>query len=144
MAAWFAQGSQAMRTGWFRQVHVKIEASRLLRLLPGNRRRLVEHRVALENAVRGSLQAFGLKAGTVGEAGFAARVRELLAGRPDLLELVEPMLRVRATLRTQIQALDRRVRRLARATAAVARKLAGILPRLWVDGTTFRHAAKPA
>lgn len=114
--------AQAMRVGWYRAVHVKTEASRTMRLLLGNRRRLIEQRVALDNAVRGSLKPFGVKVGAVSEGGFAERVRTLLADRPDLLALTEPMLSVRAAVRARIRALNRRVGAAVRASA-VCRQL---------------------
>jgi transposase len=109
--------AQAMRVGWYRAVHVKSETSRVVRLLLGNRRRLVEQRVALDNGMRGALKPFGIKVGPVSEGRFAARVRALLSGRAELLALIEPMLAVRATLRAQIKVLHRRVLALVRASA---------------------------
>jgi transposase len=113
--------AQAMRVGWYRAVHVKSEASRVVRLLLGNRRRLVEQRVALDNGIRGSLKPFGIKVGVVSEGRFAERVRALLSGRAELLALVEPMLAVRATLRAQIKVLHRRVLAIVRASALCRR-----------------------
>jgi len=109
--------AQAMRVGWYRAVHVKSETSRVVRLLLGNRRRLVEQRVALDNGMRGALKPFGIKVGPVSEGRFAARVRALLSGRAELLALIEPLLAVRATLRAQIKVLHRRVLALVRASA---------------------------
>ena len=113
--------AQAMRVGWYRAVHVKSEASRAMRLLLGNRRRLVEQRVALDNGMRGALKPFGIKVGVVSEGRFAERVRTLLSGRAELLALIEPLLAVRATLRAQIKVLHRHVLALVRASALCRR-----------------------
>lgn len=113
--------AQAMRVGWYRAVHVKSEASRVVRLLLGNRRRLIEQRVALDNGMRGALKPFGIKVGPVSEARFAERVRALLSNRAELWALVEPMLAVRATLRAQIKVLHQRVLALVRASALCRR-----------------------
>ena len=64
--------AHAMRVGWFTAVHVKTAESQELRLLLSNRRTLLEKRVAIDNEIRGTLKAFGLKLGAVGVAGFEA------------------------------------------------------------------------
>jgi transposase len=78
--------AHAMRVGWFTAVHVKTADSQELRLLLNNRRTLLEKRVAIDNEIRGTLKAFGFKIGSVGVAGFPARVTELLGERPRLFD----------------------------------------------------------
>ena len=51
----------SMRTGWFRQAHIKSEACYRLRLLLTHRRNLKRKFVDLENAIRHSLKAFGMR-----------------------------------------------------------------------------------
>ena len=91
--------AQAMRVGWFTAVHVKTAESQELRLLLTNRKTLQTGRVALENEIRGTLKAFGLKVGPVSTAAFEARVIELTADRPRLQAMVKPMLAARQALR---------------------------------------------
>ncbi len=74
--------AQVMRTGWYRAVHVKSFASQQFRVLLRHRQILQAKRQDLENELRGTLKAFGLKLGKVGRAKFAARVAELVAGEP--------------------------------------------------------------
>jgi transposase len=82
-----------MRTGWFKTVHVKSEASYRLRLLISNRRNLKRKFLDLENAVRHSLKAFGVKVSAqCGRMGFDAKVREMVAHDPVLLGLCDAML----------------------------------------------------
>jgi len=50
-----------MRTGWFRQAHIKSEACYRLRLLLTHRRNLKRKLLDLENAIRHSLKAFGMR-----------------------------------------------------------------------------------
>src|SRR6202047_956960 len=71
--------AQAIRVGWFTAVHVKSAESQELRLLLTNRKTLLTGRVMLENEIRGTLKAFGLKVGRVPVATFEARVIELTA-----------------------------------------------------------------
>lgn len=91
--------AQMMRTGWFKSVHVKSEASYRIRLLIANRRNLKRKFFDLENAIRQSLKAFGIKVMAVAtRTTFDAKVRELTAHDPVLTALCDAMLRARAAL----------------------------------------------
>jgi transposase len=115
--------AHAMRVGWFTIVHVKSAESQELRFLLSNRRTLLEKRVAIDNEIRGTLKAFGLKVGAVGVAGFIARVIELLGDRPRLLPMVQPMLQAREALRQQSAALTKMVIEAVRASSVCRRLL---------------------
>jgi transposase len=97
--------AQAMRVGWFTTVHVKSAESQELRLLLTNRKALLTSRVTLENEIRGTLKAFGLKVGRVSVATFETRVIELTADKPRLQAMVRPMLAARLALQLQFDAL---------------------------------------
>jgi transposase len=115
--------AHAMRVGWFTIVHVKTAESQELRLLLSNRRTLLEKRIAIDNEIRGTLKAFGLKLGPVTVASFEARVLELLASRSRLLGMVKPMLTARTALRQQCDVLHRMVLKTVRANAVCRRLL---------------------
>jgi transposase len=66
-----------MRVGWFRQVLVKDENNRGLCVLLSARRLLRRKLVDLEDELRGSLQAFGIKIGAVCRSKFEAHTLEL-------------------------------------------------------------------
>jgi transposase len=141
--------AHAMRVGWFTTVHVKTAESQELRLLLSNRRTLLEKRVAIDNEIRGTLKAFGLKLGKVTVAAFEARVLELLADRSRLLAMVKPMLAARAALRQQCEVLHRMVLKMVRANAICRRLLSvpGVGPIVALtyatgvdDPTRFAHA----
>ena len=87
-----------VRTGWFREVHVKSEESYGLRLLLTQRRNLKRKFLDIENAIRHSIKTFGLKVGHVSRGQFEARVRALVAGDPLIAGLTDCMLRARAAL----------------------------------------------
>ena len=114
--------AQAMAVGWFTAVHVKTVESQELRLLLTNRKTLQTSRVRLENEIRGTLKAFGLKVGRVSTAAFEARVIELTADRPRLQAMVKPMLAARQALRLQFDALHVMVLTAVK-THAVCRRL---------------------
>ena len=65
--------AQIMRTGWFRQVHVKSKPSRLCRSLLVARRTVLNEMRRIENVVRAILREAGVKLGTPARAAFADR-----------------------------------------------------------------------
>jgi Transposase IS116/IS110/IS902 family len=85
------------------------------------------------------LRGFGLKVGTIGKAGFAPRIRELVSGHGMLERVVEPMLRARDALRAELDSLHRQVLVLARADA-VCRRLMTVPGVGAVVALTFRSA----
>lgn len=87
-----------MRTGWFRTAHIKSQACYRLRLLLSQRRNLKRKFLDLENTIRHSLKAFGIRLNRVGRGGFAQAVREAVAGDPLTEELMDAMLSARAAL----------------------------------------------
>ena len=109
--------AQIMRTGWFRMVHVKSRESQELRLLLTNRKTLQRKALDIENEIRGTLKAFGLKVGQVTRPRFAARVAHLVADHPALRVLMTPMLQCRAKLLQGFEVLHRMVLKVARADA---------------------------
>jgi transposase len=106
--------AQAVRTGWYRQVHVKSLPAQEARALLAARQLLVRQVKDVSLSLRGLLRNFGLKLGAVGKSGFAARVRELLAGSPRLLAIAEPLLAAHAALLHEAAALHRHVLATAR------------------------------
>jgi transposase len=114
--------AHAVRVGWYTAVHVKSAASQELRLLLRNRKALVEQRVGLDNEIRGTLKAFGIKLGAVSQARFAEAVTTAIqATRPSLLVMVAPLLSVRATLRRSYTQLHRQILSVVRADAICRR-----------------------
>ncbi len=101
--------AQIMRTGWFRQVHVKSRQCRLWRSLLVARRTVLNEMRAIENVVRAILREAGLKVGTPSRATFDGRVRELAAGDSTLMPLVEPMLAILATMLRELGRLTKQV-----------------------------------
>lgn len=101
--------AQMMRVGLYRPVHVKTVASQERRLLLTSRKFLVGRLRDLENEIRGTLRNFGMKVGRVSRGRFAARVQELVAGRAMLERVLDAMLRARAALRRELDAVHKMV-----------------------------------
>ena len=111
-----------MRVGWFRQVHVKSSESQHLRVLLSNRRLLKRKFTDVENEVRGSLKAFGIKIGKVSRGKFEGRAMELVeAAQPLLRDLVRGMLQVRRMLWTEYSRLHNMLIRVVRRDAICRR-----------------------
>ena len=88
--------AQIMRTGWYRQVHVKSRQCRLWMR-------------SIENVVRAVLREAGVKLGTPSRAAFAGRVRALAGDDVALQPLVEPLLAILATMLDQLTRLTKQV-----------------------------------
>ena len=113
--------AQLARTGFFKPVHVKSLPAHAVRALILARKKLVGQRVTLENQIRGLAVVFGLRlprglspafaeqvtAGSQGVAGLACAMAGLLTARNAVLEA--------------ITAIDRDMKRLARASEACRR-----------------------
>jgi transposase len=142
--------AQVMRTSWYRAVHVKSLGSQQLRLLLRHRKILQAKRQDLENELRGTLKAFGLKLGKIGQAKFAARVVELIADEPWLERVAQPMLTARAALLKSFDALHAMVLKIVKADAVCRQFMTvpgiGAVNALAYktgidDPTRFRHSA---
>ena len=117
--------AQIMRTGWFRQVHVKSRQARLWRSLLVARRTVLHEMRAIENVVRAILREAGLKLGTPTRAAFAGRVRELAEGDLLVMRLVQPLLAVLAGMIAQLDVLTRQVLAIVR-EEGVCRRLMSV------------------
>jgi transposase len=101
--------AQMMRVNLFRLVHVKTLTSQKRRALLTARKILRDKAVAIENDIRGLLRNFGLKVGVVGVGKFDERIRELVEGMPELVEIMEPLLTARQKLREMFTTLHRKL-----------------------------------
>jgi len=98
-----------MRTGWFREVHVKSHQSQKLRVLLGNRRCLLDKRLDIDSHIRGTLKVFGHKTGKVTPATYERRIRELVENDEELQACIFPLLEVRRHLVQQCNALEKMI-----------------------------------
>ncbi len=76
--------AQMMRVNLFRLVHVKTLTSQKRWVLLTARKLLQEKAIAIENDVCGLVLNFGLKIGMMGAVKFEQRIRELVAGLPNI------------------------------------------------------------
>jgi transposase len=91
--------AQLLRLGWFKPVHAKALLAQAGRALLTARKLLVDQVRDLGNCLRGLLRNFGLKIRRIGKAGFAGRIRALVAGQATLELITAPLLEARDALR---------------------------------------------
>ncbi|MDK1390114.1 IS110 family transposase [Sinorhizobium sp. 8-89] len=101
--------AQMMRVNLYRPVHVKTLTSQKHRALLTARKLLQEKAIAIANEIRGLLRNFGLKVGLVGNVKFEERINELVEDRPDLHEIMQPLLAARKLLRDEFTKLHKKV-----------------------------------
>lgn len=125
------------------------------RALLSTRKALLSKTSDLANKVHGLLKIFGVRLPkTVKHGSFDGVVRPMIEMDEVLAHTMLPLLDARLVLYQHFLEFDRRVKRAAsrdevcmrmmrikgrrRAVVAIARKLAVLLHRMWVDGTEFR------
>jgi len=106
--------AELMRLGWFRPVHCKSMEAQETRAVLTSRKLVQKMLHETEMSLRGMLRNFGLKVGKVAAAQFEFRIRELVEGHPTLAAIAASLLATRATLRREFNALEKRLRAIAR------------------------------
>lgn len=101
--------AQVLRGGWYREVHQKSDAARVLRALVGVRAKCVEIQTQLANEIQGYLKHWGRPAGSSTRAQFGNRVRGVLAHLPDLGAIIEPLLESWEEMRRRVAEYDRQI-----------------------------------
>jgi len=101
--------AQIMRTGWYRQVHVKSRQCRLWRSLLVARRTVLNEMRSIENVVRAMLREAGVKLGLPSRSAFAGRVRELTGADAEVMAMVEPLLAILGVMLREFTRLTKQV-----------------------------------
>jgi len=109
--------AEIARTGFCRPVAVKSETAQEGRVLLKARAHLMGQRRATENTIRGLLGSLGIRFPR-GSGKLAGRVREVLAERPELAPMIEPLLSSLAVLRRETERLNKAVAAWAKAAPA--------------------------
>jgi len=106
--------AQLMRLGWLRPVHCKSIPAQETRALLTARKLLQTKLHDVEMSLRGILRGFGLKVGPTTPVRFEGRIRELVAGHPNLEAIAAGLLAVRVALRREFDRFEKLVRATAR------------------------------
>jgi len=102
------------RTGWFKAVHIKQEATHMDRARLKIHAQLIEAHRAMAGQLRGLLKLFGLRMGKVTTAGKRReRLAALFAQKPELEAIMAPLIQ-------SLEALEAQIARAAKSLAASA------------------------
>jgi transposase len=114
--------AQMARTGWFKQVRIKSEATHMDRARLKIREQLIAARQAIANQLRGLLKLFGLRLGQVTTpAKRGERLRLLFAQRPELEPILTPLIESLEALEAQIARATKQLAAQAAADPVTAR-----------------------
>ena len=106
--------AQMARTGWFKAVRIKAEATHMDRAQLKIREQLISSRNAMANQLRGLLKLFGLRMGKVTTPGKRReRLVALFAQKPELEAIMAPLVE-------SLEALEAQIRRSSKLLAAHA------------------------
>jgi transposase len=105
--------AELARTGFYRSVAVKSEAAQLGRVLLKARSHLVGQWRSRQNAVRGLLGTLGIRL-PKGTGKFVARVRVVLAERPELSAIFAPLVDELVVMKRNIERLTQQVKAAAK------------------------------
>ena len=95
--------AQMARTGWFKAVRIKAEATHMERARLKIREQLIAARQAIAGQLRGLLKLFGLRLGQVTTPGKRReRLRLLFAQKPELEPILAPLIESLEALEVQI------------------------------------------
>jgi len=114
--------AQLARTGWFKAVRIKAEATHLDRAQLKVREQLIDAHRAMANQLRGLLKLFGLRLGKVTTPGKRAeRLRALFGQKPDIEAILKPLIESIASLEAQIRQSSKQLATKAASDPVVAR-----------------------
>lgn len=114
--------AQMARTGWFKAVRIKADATHMDRAQLKIREQLIGARQAIAGQLRGLLKLFGLRLGQVTTpAKRGERLRLLFAQRPDLEPIFQPLIDSLEALEVQIARSTRLLAARASADPVTAR-----------------------
>ena len=103
-----------MRTGWYKEVHIKSHESQKIRVLINNRKCIKNKLIDIESQIRGTLKVFGHKVGVVTRKNYEHRIRELIGDDQELMSYIEPLLNIRGTMMVQFEKLEKAVLNIAK------------------------------
>lgn len=107
--------AEIMRVGAFKVVHVKTLESQRIRELLTTRKFLRTKATDVENAIAASALIHGIKIRTGAGSTYDRRVRDAISADPFIVDLIEPLLSVRALAVQEIDAFEARLIAIAKA-----------------------------
>src|SRR5215467_4777731 len=109
------------RTSFFKPVHVKSLPAHAVRSLIIARKKLVGHRVTLENQIRGLAVVFGVRLPRTLSSTFIRQALQASEGIPGLSAAMKGLVAARAAVLAAIVSIDGDIRKMARASGPCRR-----------------------
>jgi transposase len=107
--------AEAVRCGFYSEVHQKKQDLVELKILINSRRTLKNTSTQLKNTIRGHLKAFGIRLGTIGNSKFAPKVREIIAKKHPMVQMgIEALLTTFMSIEIKLKQIENYLKDLAR------------------------------
>lgn len=101
--------AQLMRSGWYKEVHVKSFETHEFRVLYKSRSSLVFMRSDVVNQIRGTLRLFGIFIKGVAGVGFEQRIEGMIKEGGTMAAPLNALLSVLKTIKAEIEELDEKI-----------------------------------
>jgi transposase len=106
--------AEALRCGFYSEVHQKNQEDAEMLILLGARRTLIEVSTKLKNAIRGHLKIFGIRLGTASNNKFDNLVQAALQNKPEVVRLgIKSLLETFKHTNNEIESLEKKIAKMA-------------------------------
>lgn len=107
--------AEALRCGFYSEVHQKTQEDVEMKILMGTRRTLIETSTKLKNTIRGHLKVFGIRLGAANNQKFEALVQDALKDKPGVVCIgLKGLLECFKNTNIQIALLENKIAEMAR------------------------------
>jgi transposase len=107
--------AEALRCGFYSEVHQKNQEDAEMQILMGTRRTLIEVSTKLKNTIRGHLKIFGIRLGTASNKKFDNLVRSALQNKPEVVQLgLKSLLETFKCTNNEIEFLEKKIEEMAK------------------------------
>lgn len=107
--------AEALRCGFYSEVHQKTQENVDVRILINSRRTLKDVSIKLKNTIRGHLKAFGIRLGLVKNKQFSIKVRELLKDKSEIVQCgLDELLATFESINLQLEKLEDKLEEMAK------------------------------
>jgi len=106
--------AEALRCGFYSEVHQKPQEDVEMKILMGSRRSLIETHTKLKNTIRGHLKAFGIRLGTANNNKFEGLVQEKIKDKPEVVQVgIKGLLEAFKCVNKEIALLEKKMEEMA-------------------------------
>lgn len=106
--------AEALRCGFYSEVHQKTQENAEMKILMGTRRTLIEVSTKLKNAIRGHLKIYGIRLGTASNNRFYNLVQTALKNKPEVVQIgIKSLLETFKHTNNEIESLEKKISKMA-------------------------------